>query len=169
MEFGKENRSCETPRGFRLTTVEEATQNLETIKPLFNKWDKARLLTVTEGSAPGTEVYGEVVVNDEGKESALLLSTEDLNYEVVNWLLNNKNDYELARVGAQTHASSSIDSHPSSSLGSAGSTQAERDGREIVPLWIKEFSEEVSRFVNEFSNENVEAIKKEKREDTMLA
>eukprot|EP01018_Ginkgo_biloba_P010908 Gb_30946 [translate_table: standard] len=197
MEFRKENRSCQTPRGFRLTTVEEAKQNLERIEPLLNKWDKVRLLDgwltagadgeirgpevgfrhglgymliveISEGSAPGTEGYGEVVVNEEGKESALLLSTEDLNYEVVNWLLNNKNDYELARVGAQTHTLRSIDSHPWSSLDSAGSTQAERHGREIVPLWIKEFSEEVSRFVNEFSNENAEASKKERREDTML-
>eukprot|EP01018_Ginkgo_biloba_P010913 Gb_30943 [translate_table: standard] len=197
MEFKKVNRSCETPRGFRLATVEEATQNWERIEPLLVKWDRVRLLdgwlsvgadgeirgpevgfrhglgymlilNISDGTAPGAEGYGDVAVNEKGKESALLLCAEDLNYEVVNWLLNNKNDSELATVGAQTHGSNSIDSHPSSSLDSAGSTQAERDEREIVPPWIKELSKAVSRFAREFSNENAEASKKDKRVDTML-
>eukprot|EP01018_Ginkgo_biloba_P011236 Gb_08864 [translate_table: standard] len=177
MEFRKENRSCQTPRGSRLATVEEATQNLERIKSLFNKWDKVRLLDgwlsvgadgeirgpevgfrhglgymliiitrpaleiSADGSAPGAEGYGEVVMNEEGKQSALLLCAEDLNYELVDWLLN----FAWPNVNKED-----------------ANTQAERDEKEIVR--IREFSEAVSRFVREFPNGNARASKTEQGE-----
>eukprot|EP01018_Ginkgo_biloba_P010746 Gb_11502 [translate_table: standard] len=178
MEFRKENRSCQTPRGFRLATVEEATQNLERIKPLLNKWDKLRLLDgwlsagadgeirgpevgfrhglgymlitrpalemSADGGAPGAGGYAEVAVNEEGKQSALLSCAEDLNYEVLDWLLN----FAWPKVRNKN-----------------ANTQAERDEREIIR--IKEFSEAVSSLVREFSNGNAGAGKLEEREQTM--
>eukprot|EP01018_Ginkgo_biloba_P009757 Gb_07742 [translate_table: standard] len=175
MEFRKENRSCQTPRGFRLATVEEATQNFERIKHLLNTWDKVRLLDgwlsagadgeirgpevgfrhglgymlitrpapeiSADGSAQGVEGYGEVAVNEEGKQSALLLCAEDLNYEVVDWLLN----FAWSNVNNRN-----------------ADTQVEM---EITP--IKEFSEAVSGFAREISNGNARASKTEEREQTM--
>eukprot|EP01018_Ginkgo_biloba_P011035 Gb_18515 [translate_table: standard] len=56
MEFKKEKRSCQTPSGFRLATVEEATQNLQRIKPLLNKWDAVRLLDGWVSASPDGEI-----------------------------------------------------------------------------------------------------------------
>eukprot|EP01018_Ginkgo_biloba_P011064 Gb_27687 [translate_table: standard] len=174
MEFGKENRSCQIPCGFRLATVDEAKQNLEGIKPLLNKWDNVRLLdgwmsagpdgdierlevgfrhrlgymliTPTAevsagGSARGAEVYGEVAVNEKGKQAALFLCVEDLNYEVVDWLLNS--------------------AWPNANNKNANK-QAER--HESEKEWIKEFSEAVSRFAREFHG-GARASKTEERKE----
>eukprot|EP01018_Ginkgo_biloba_P010474 Gb_18800 [translate_table: standard] len=99
-------------------------------------------MLILEISAEG---YSEVAITEEGKQSALLLCAEDLNYEVVDWLLN------FAWLNVNNNNAN---------------TQVERDESEIVP--IKEFSEMVSGFVREFSNGNAGATKTEEREQTML-
>eukprot|EP01018_Ginkgo_biloba_P011071 Gb_27040 [translate_table: standard] len=93
------------------------------------------------GSARGAEVYGEVTVNEEGKQAALLLCAEDLNYEVVDWLLNS--------------------AWPNANNKNANK-QAERHENEKE--WIKEFSDAMSRFAREFHG-GARASKTEERKE----
>eukprot|EP01018_Ginkgo_biloba_P011034 Gb_30856 [translate_table: standard] len=172
MEFRKENRSFQTPSGFRLATVKEATQNLERVNPLLNKWDKVRLLdgwmsaprdgeiqrpkvgykhglgymliTTTseisgERNSHMSEMYGEV--SEEGKQAALLLCAEDLNYEVVDWLLNSA--WPAVNVGNKK----------------SGRHESEIDQR------IEEFSQTVSRVAREF-NGGARGSKTEERNES---
>eukprot|EP01018_Ginkgo_biloba_P010706 Gb_03697 [translate_table: standard] len=179
MEFRKENRSCQTPPGFRLATVEEATENLERIKTLLDKWDKVRLLDGWLSTGADGEIRGPKVGFRHGLGYMLVTrSALDISADGSAPWAEGYREVEVTEEGKQSALLLCAEDFncevvdwllnfawPNVNNNNAN-TQVQRDEREIV-LPIKEFSEAVSRFVREFSNGNAQAGKTEEREQTM--